>query len=45
MKVVWTSGKRIKVKNKLSQVPLNCETGELILVSSLTDLKRKENLF
>ena len=44
MKVVWTSGKRIKVKNKLSQVPLNCETGELILVSSLTDLKRKENL-
>ena len=44
MKIVWTSGKRIKAKNKLSHIPINCERGELILVSSLTDLKRRENL-
>ncbi len=35
---------RAKSNYKLSNIKLNCETGEYLLISSLTDLKRKENL-
>ena len=44
MKATWTSGKRKKSNYKLNNIKLNCEPGELVLVSSLSDLNRKENL-
>ena len=44
MKSVWTSGKRKKSNYELNNIKLNCERGELLLVSSLSDLKREENL-
>ena len=43
MKPVFTSEKE-KTKIKLSGINLNLERGEQIIVSSLSDLKRKENL-
>jgi|TARA_B100001971_G_C18140008_1_gene509856 hypothetical protein len=44
MKAVWTSGKIKKSNYKLSNIKLNCEPGELVLLCSLSDLKKKENL-
>ena len=44
MKAVWTSGKRKKTNIKLGNIKLNLERGERIIVSSLSDLMRKENL-
>ena len=44
MKAVWTTGKRKKSNHKLYNIKLNCESGELIIVSSLSTLKREENL-
>jgi len=44
MKAVWTSGKRKKTNIKISNIKLNWENGELIIVSSLTNLLREENL-
>jgi len=44
MKAVFTSGKRKKTNIKLSNIKLNLEHGEQIIVSSLSDLMRKENL-
>ena len=42
MKAVWTSGKRKKTNIKISNIKLNWENGELIIVSSLTNLLREE---
>ena len=44
MKPVFTSGKRKKSNIKLTDIKLNFERGEQIIVSSLSDLMRKENL-
>ena len=44
MKPTWTSGKRKNSNYKLNNIKLNCEPSELILISSLSDLKREENL-
>ena len=44
MKAVFTSGKRKKSNIKLSNIKLNFERGEQLIVSSLSDLMRKENL-
>ena len=42
MKPVFTSGKRKKTNIKLSNIKLNLERGEQIIVSSLSDLMRKK---
>jgi len=44
MNAVWTSGKRKNTNYKLNNIKLYCEPSELILISSLSDLKREENL-
>ena len=44
MKATFTSGKRKKTNIKLSDIKLNLERGEQIIVSSLSDLMRQENL-
>ena len=44
MKAVWTSNKRKKTNIKISNIKLNWENGELIIVSSLTNLLKQENL-
>ncbi|MDA9814097.1 hypothetical protein N9B95_03565 [Candidatus Pelagibacter sp.] len=44
MKAVWTSGKVKKSNYKLSNLKLNFEPGEILLLCSLSDLKKKENL-
>ena len=44
MKAVWTSGKVKKSDYKLSNLKLNFEPGEILLLCSLSDLKKTENL-
>ena len=44
MKATFTSGKRKKSNYKLSNIKLNCEDDELIIISSLSNLKKKQNL-
>ncbi len=44
MKVVWTSGEVKKSNYKLSNLKLNIEPGEILLLCCLNDLKKKENL-
>ena len=44
MKPFLTTGKKNKTNIKLGNIKLNVERGERIIVSSLSDLKRKENL-
>ena len=44
MKAVWTSGKVKKSNYKLSNLKLNFEPGEILLLCSLKDLKKTENL-
>ena len=44
MKPTYTLGKRKNTNYKLNNIKLNCEPSELILISSLSDLKREENL-
>ena len=39
-----SKGKIKKSNYKLSNIKLNCEPGELVLLCSLSDLKKKENL-
>jgi len=44
MKPTFTVGKRKNSNYKLNNIKLHCEPSELILISSLSDLKREENL-
>ena len=44
MKPFLTTAKKNKTNIKLRNIKLNVERGERIIVSSLSDLKRKENL-